>query len=99
MNKAGTTTAIKDDIDIQYREIAISAGWILFKQRTTMTATEFATSSNYFMNTAPGLLTFNSQTVDFAQFLEAEPDSTYISATKPVVCIATLLAVTFATLF
>ena len=30
MNKAGTTTAIKDDIDIQYREIAISAGWILF---------------------------------------------------------------------
>ena len=99
MNKAGTTTAIKDDIDIQYREIAISAGWVLFVQRTTMTATEFASSTNYFSQAAPSKLDFNSQTVDFARFLEAEPDSTYISATKPVVCIATLLAVTFATLF
>lgn len=100
MNKLGSTTTIKDDVDIGYREMAISAGWYLFKQGSAMSGSTFSTSSNYFAQNAPSLLTFNAQTVDFTRFLEPEPDTTFILATRPSVCVATtLLAVAFATLF
>jgi hypothetical protein len=48
MNKSTTSGAVIDDVNIEYREMAISAGWFLFKGNTAMSATIFSTASNYF---------------------------------------------------
>jgi len=51
MNKAGTSTSIKEDVDITYRKIAIGAGWQLYKQPATpgaFTNGIFSASTNYF---------------------------------------------------
>ena len=99
MNKADIAGTVKDDVSIGYREMAIGAGWTLLKPTTTLSNTYFALTTNYFEQQAPSLMTFSPQTVDFARFLEAEPDTNFISATKTSLSAASILAMAFATLF
>lgn len=99
MNKQDTSTATKEDVDITYRKMAIAAGWQLYKPASTFSSGDFIQSVKYFSQNAPYVLTFNPQTIDFFQFLESEPDSTYISATCTAASITTVLAITLATLY
>jgi len=52
MNKAGSITTTKEDVDITYRKIAIAAGWQLYKQPaagvTPFSNTIFSSGTNYF---------------------------------------------------
>jgi hypothetical protein len=79
--------------------MAIAAGWQLYKPVATFSNSYFLVSANYANQNAPYVLTFNPQTIDFFQFLESEPESTFISATRTAASITSILAITFATLY
>lgn len=100
MNKLGTSTTLKEDVDITYRQMQIAAGWQMFKASpTAFTAATFATPSAYFGTTSPNAQLFVAQTVDFYKFLEAEPDSTFILATYTNACLTSIITIAFTTLF
>lgn len=79
--------------------MAIAAGWQLYKATPSFTNTYLLASANYYSQNAPNVLTFNPQTIDFFQFLESEPDSNFILATRTFASITTVLAITFGTLY
>jgi hypothetical protein len=99
MNKLDTSATVREDVNISYREMAIAAGWQLYKPSASFSSSYFLTAANYVSSSAPSLMTFSAQTVDFAHFLEAENDTNFISATRTTACATLILAVALITLF